>query len=85
MTEEITLREAVERLRVRKAAEAGVEPEEIRIRERTHIEKFDGGRADILAGLKPSEYVILEDGKPVYREVHGVPATLDGAMAPEGE
>jgi len=58
----LTLREVLERLRARKALEAGVDPAEINVHERVHIEKFDGGRADIEAGLQPSEYIIYESG-----------------------
>lgn len=65
------LDEALRRLREQKAGELGVEPEQIGIKERVHLEKFDGGRKDIEAGLKPVEYVIIEDGKIVHREVNG--------------
>ena len=82
--EVLTLKEVLERLRAAKAKESGVDPQEVRIRERTHVEKFDGGRADILAGLKPSEYVILEDGKVVHREVQGQPVPLEGDGEGEG-
>mgnify|MGYP001562332714 CR=1 FL=1 len=58
----LTLREVLDRLRALKAKQAGVDPAEINVRERVHIEKFDGGRADIEAGLQPSEYVIYESG-----------------------
>lgn len=79
MGEVITLQEAMERLRAAKAREAGVEPQEIQIRERVHLEKFDGGRADIAAGLQPSEYVVIENGRVVHREVNGeVQSTEEG-------
>jgi hypothetical protein len=71
MSEIISLDEALKRLKIKKADELGVEPDQIGIKERVHIEKFDGGRADIAAGLKPSEYVIIEDGKVVHREING--------------
>lgn len=58
----LTLREVLERLRASKARQAGIDPAEVQIRERVHIEKFDGGRADIEAGLQPSEYLIAESG-----------------------
>ena len=58
----LTLRQVLDRLRALKAKQASVDPAEINIRERVHIEKFDGGRADIEAGLQPSEYVIYESG-----------------------
>jgi len=58
----LTLRDVLERLRARKAQQAGVDPAQINVRERVHIEKFDGGRADIEAGLQPSEYIIYESG-----------------------
>jgi len=78
MVEKITLQEALERLRATKAEQAGVTPQEIKVRERVHLEKFDGGRADIAAGLEPSEYVVMEDGVVVYREVNGQPAPPEG-------
>jgi len=66
LSEEVTsLGEVLENMKKKKAEEKGLQPSEVQIRERVHLEKFDGGRDDIAAGLEPSETLIIESGKGI--------------------
>jgi len=66
MSEEITtVGEILDEMKKKKAEEKGIQPQEVVVRERMHLEKFDGGRADIAAGLEPSEVLVIEGDKVI--------------------
>ncbi len=70
MSEEITtVGEILEEMKKKKAADKGIQPQEVVVRERMHLEKFDGGRADIAAGLEPSEVLVIEGDRIVEHHI----------------
>ncbi len=64
-TEGKSVADIIEEIKKKKAETKNLVPQEVQIRERLHLEKFDGGRADIAAGLEPSEVLVIENGKVV--------------------
>ncbi len=64
-TEGKSVADIIDAMKKKKAETKNLVPQEVQIRERLHLEKFDGGRADIAAGLEPSEVLIIENGKVV--------------------
>jgi len=65
--EQITMDELIQRIIAEKAKKAEVEPQEISVSERTHLEIWnDKGRAEILAGEEPDEVITFEKGKIVH-------------------